>query len=731
MTERPAPSPAQRFGTFAGVFTPTLLTILGVILYLRLGWVVGNAGLVGAWVIIGLATCITACTALSMSSLATNTRLEAGGPYAIIRRSLGLEVGGSIGLPLYMAQAVAVAIYIIGLREGWNWLFPSHPPLLVDLIAYTVIVGVSWISAGLAFRLQYAVMAVMGISFVVIVAGALIAVPPADPAPLFGSYPGTPEGEPTSFVGVFAVFFPAVTGITVGANMSGELRDPRRAIPWGTLGAMAVSTVIYLGMAWLVTRLGSVEELASNYTILVDKALWGPAVLLGLMGATFSSALATLVGAPRILAALARDEVLPGGRSLADPGANGEPRRALAVTAAIVLVTLALRDINLVAPLVTLFMLISYAVLNGVVLVEQGLGLISYRPTLRLHLAVPAIGLIGCIIAMFVVNPLFSLVAWAVIGALYLWILRRGIERHTEDVRSGVLVAMAEWAARRVTALDVVNLRAWKPNLLVPVRDPTELQGLFGLLSALAAPEGSVKVLGIAPDSGDEGYRRRVKELAGSLSHSAGLFTTWSVVDAVGFTAGVVSSIQALGSAFFRPNAVVLRAPMSEEHDQDLHDVLREAKRLHIGIVLVAMHPSAGLGRQQVVNVWLHPQRADEDVEQAFARSNLDLALLTAVRLARRWNAHLNLVSAVDHPDRVAGNTAYLTAIRERARIPEARILVLVGPIDAVVNEVPQSDLDLFGLGAEPDLERVRALVRGTRSSCLFLSDSGQESAFA
>ena len=128
----------KKFGTFGGVFTPTLLTILGVIMYLRLGWVVGNAGLLGAWLIIVIAFMITLTTALSMSSITTNIRIGAGGAYAIISQSLGLEVGGSLGIPRYVSQGLAVTMYIFGFREGWLSIFPGHPAFLVDVIVFRI-----------------------------------------------------------------------------------------------------------------------------------------------------------------------------------------------------------------------------------------------------------------------------------------------------------------------------------------------------------------------------------------------------------------------------------------------------------------------------------------------------------------------------------------------------------------------------------------------------------------
>ena len=162
---------AKKFGTFEGVFTPTIITILGVIMYLRQGWVVGNAGLFWAWVIIGISIAIAACTALSLSSIATNTRLHAGGAYAIISRSLGLEAGASIGIALYVAQSLAVTMYIFGFREGWIFLFPSHNPLVIDLLCFAMVFTIAAISTDFANRIQYFVMAITGLSLVSIALG--------------------------------------------------------------------------------------------------------------------------------------------------------------------------------------------------------------------------------------------------------------------------------------------------------------------------------------------------------------------------------------------------------------------------------------------------------------------------------------------------------------------------------------------------------------------------------
>ncbi len=343
-----SPPEQPRFGTFQGVFCPTLLTILGVIMFLRLGWVVGHAGLIGAWSIILLASLITLCTALSTSAITTNIRIGSGGAFSIISQSLGLEVGGSVAVPLYLCQALAVAMYVFGFRAGWRTLFPEHSALWVDLATFACLLAISLISAGVAFKVQYLLLALLAVSLVSVF-GEL------GQTQLLGPEWWSPPHSEFSYWLLFAVFFPAVTGIMAGLNMSGELREPRRSIPQGTLWAIAVSTIVYLGLALWCSLVVPPEELRSNYTVMLERCLWPQAVILGLLGATFSSGLTSLVGAPRILQALGEHNVVPGAAWFARKSARGEPRNAMLFTGFVVLAALLLRDLNVLASLLTMF----------------------------------------------------------------------------------------------------------------------------------------------------------------------------------------------------------------------------------------------------------------------------------------------------------------------------------------------------------------------------------------
>lgn len=738
-TPEERPLQHKKFGTFGGVFTPTLLTILGVIMYLREGWVIGNAGILGGALIILLAFAITACTGLSMSSITTNIRIGAGGAYAMIAQSLGLEIGGALGIPRYLSQALAVTMYIFGFREGWLWVFPDHPALLVDLVVFALLFGVAYRSAGFAIKIQYLIMALIGLSLVSVAAAAATGSMqyPVENVGLWGEFPGAPEdGFPgTSFWVVFAVFFPAATGIMAGANMSGDLRTPRRSIPLGTLSAIGVSLVIYLLLGYWVARSATPQELASSYTVMIDKAYWGPPVLAGLLAATFSSALASVVGSSRILMAMGEHHVLPNGAWLERKTEIGEPRNALLVTGAILLLSILLRDLNAVAPLVTMFFLVTYAMLNGILLIEQSLELVSFRPRLRVPRAVPLVGLLGSLFAMFVIHPTMAWTSIAIMLAFYWLLLRRRLEAPFADVRSGLFVSLAEWAATKVSELPGRQERAWKPNLLVPVEYAGELRGAFEILTSIARPNGTVKIMGIARcDADQETLERRLTGLAASFGER-GVFSTATVVRAPSgaFVDGLVAGMQALRGAFLRPNMVFLRLADGGTPPwfgaSELDRVVREAERQRIGTLLWVPHPVTALGQRHKINVWIRDRSPDWRI--GWDIGNLDLSLLTALKLQRNWGAELRLVMVVEDPEEREKGLAFLGDLVSLARVHHARSFVEVGEFSAFLGLAPQADLSVFGLTASPPVEFVHTLVAETRSSCLLVRDSGEESALA
>lgn len=732
-TEEHEKRKSKKFGTFAGVFTPTLLTILGVIMFLRQGWVVGNAGLGGAILIILLSFTITGATGLSMSTFVTNIRIGKGGAFSMISQSLGLEAGGSIGIPLYVAQGLAVVMYIFGFREGYLWaveawgLFPL-PSLAIDLIIFAIIFGITMISTGLAFKVQYVILA--------IIIGALISVglsvfvqPMDNPIVWWGEFPGSPDkGFPgTTFWIVFAIFFPASTGIMAGANMSGDLKNPRKSIPIGTMAAVGLSFLIYLALAYWLIRVASIDDLTTNYTIMIDRAFWGPAVLGGLLAATFSSALASFVGAPRILEALGDHSIVPGSAWFSKRTKRGEPRNAYFFTAAIVLAAIMLRELNAIAPLVAMIFLLTYAVINLVVSVEQSLRLISFRPLLRVPKVIPVIGLIGCIFAMFIINSTFSLISIVIVIGIYFFLMKRKLTAPSGDVRSGLFNALAEWAAKQVS--QGAAERAWKPNILVPVEDPHRLRGAFELVEQLASPVGSVKLMGVARASEMEALNKQLIDSQQALIDS-GVFTYSSVMEGENFPDAVRFGMQALSGSFFRPNLLFLELPKDKETHASLVEVMNEARNQKMGVSLLVRHDIAGLGRRQRVNLWIPDQGPEWKLEMEFI--DLDLAILLAYRLQERWGAQLNVIATVKNENEKEKAELFLSRMVDLARLP-ARTIAMTADKDMEIfsRNAPVADLNIFPLPEEMNADMLWKLRDATGSSCLFTRDSGLESALA
>jgi solute carrier family 12 sodium/potassium/chloride transporter 2 len=719
---------SRRYGTFEGVFVPTLLTILGVILYLRVGWVVGNAGLAGGALIIVLAYGITGSTGMSIASIATNTPIAGGGAYAIISRSLGLEAGGAIGVPLYLSQTLAIALYVFGFRGGWEFVFPQHPDLLVDVVTFASLMVIASISARFAFRVQYVILALVTLSLAVIALAALQG-SMTEPPTWWGEYPGAPEEgfAGTDFWGVFAVFFPATTGIMAGVNMSGELRDSRRSIPLGTLSAIGLTLLVYLAVAYWIARSATSEELVSDYLIMLERSAWGPGVVLGLLGATFSSGLASIVGAPRILQALGEARVLPGSRWFARRTAGGEPRNALIVTGVIALGAILLRDLNVLAPIITLFFLITYGTINLVVLIEETLDLPTFRPTLRFPRIVPAFGALGCIVAMVVVNIVFTIVAVAVVVTFLVFLLRRQLDSPFSDVRSDMFAAIARWASDRAVASRQSAERGWRPRVLAPISDTRQLRAIATFLRDVTFPKGSVKMVGVR-----QGSEQTLVDGLNTVSRqlrSDGITTTWSVVDQDTFERGMLASMRATGDGLGRSNIVFLDFPTIAEHERHALQVLTEAAEQDLGVLMTSTTHAGRLGGRGVVNLWIREQGPDWTVSTNLQHSHL--AILMAYKLRANWGGDLNLVTAVEDPDQLHLAEQYLQGLADLARLPGPPGVHVVNTkfFDALPT-APFADLSLFALSPTIDFASLRRIIEAADTPCAFVRDSGAENAF-
>ncbi|PSN80914.1 Na-K-Cl cotransporter [filamentous cyanobacterium CCP4] len=477
-------------GTFGGVYTPSILTILGVIMYLRFGWVVGNVGLLGSLIIVTLACSITFLTALSISAIATDRVVRVGGAYYMISRSLGIETGGAVGIPLYFAQALSVALYTIGFAESVVSAFGFFNQLYVALVVTVLVAVLAITSAEIAVKAQYVIMAAIALSLLSLAFG----------SPLSNTHIelwGVADGEP--FWQVFAVFFPAVTGIMAGVNMSGDLKNPSKSIPKGTLAAVGTGYAIYMILPIFLASRADAATLVSDPLVMRQIAYWGPAILLGVWGATLSSAIGSILGAPRVLQALARDGVLPNWMSFLGKGsgANDEPRLGTAVTLGIVIVAVSVGDLNLIAPVLTMFFLTTYLVLNVSAGIEGFLNSPSFRPLFRVHWSLSALGALGCLGVMFLINPIATLLAGAIVAGIFFWLQRRELQTAWGDARRGIWMLLLRTSLFQLG--NSPDAKHWRPNFLVLSGSPMQRWGLIEFANALSHNRGLFTVASILP----------------------------------------------------------------------------------------------------------------------------------------------------------------------------------------------------------------------------------------
>ncbi|MCC5849103.1 MAG: amino acid permease [Verrucomicrobia bacterium] len=429
-SEKPS---GYQFGTFQGVFTPSILTILGVIMFLRFGWVLGNVGLPLTLLIVTMATSITFLTGLSLSATATNMKVGGGGAYYLISRSLGIEVGSAIGVPLFFAQALGIAFYISGFAEALvdvvdvsHWVemlpFPITQIRLISVLTLVVLTLLALISADLALKAQLFILGSIVLALVSFFAGT---------TPVHNYL--TPDTEIPMKLGfwvVFAVFFPAVTGIEAGISMSGDLKNPTKSLPKGTIAAVLTGYVVYMTIPIFLSYVIRDERvLLVRPLIMSDVARWGKFIMVGVWAATLSSALGALLGAPRTLQALAKDKVLPRfiGRGY---GTKNDPRMATACSFVVALIAIMLGDLNMIAPVLSMFFLTSYGLIN----LSAGLeGLIespTWRPKFKFPWWGSILGAGACLLTMVMIDLGATFTALLLTGGLYFVIKRRQLKAH-------------------------------------------------------------------------------------------------------------------------------------------------------------------------------------------------------------------------------------------------------------------------------------------------------------
>ena len=586
----------KKFGTFEGVFTPSILTILGVIMYMRLGWVVGNAGLIGAIGIILVAHVIAVTTGLSVSSVATDKKIGAGGIYYVLSRSMGIPIGGSIGIALYVGTAFSIALYLIGFAESFNGYFGYGMTIndfrITGTIALVLLTLLALISTSVALKAQFFILAAIIISLLSIFLGTSQFIPE--------TVAMLPKSESISLEVVFAIFFPAVTGFTAGIAMSGDLEDSKKSIPTGTLLAIGVGLVVYIILAIFMAYNINSEMLKSDYNILMKISFFAPAVVAGIWGATLSSALGGILGGPRILQAMSIDKVTPSffGKG---KGENNEPVNALLLVFIIAEAGILIGELDVIARVVSMFYLTAYGFINISYFLESWANP-DFQPTFKIKRWIGLLGFIACFGVMFKLDMMAMIGALAVVGGLYFTLQRKEIHLKSNDVWQSVWENVVNKGLKRIDATADEN-SSWNPNIILFSGESEHQSYLLELGKTVSGRTGIVTNFKLILDRENNKPLKRTEQIVrDDLFSELGIFARQ--IKVTNIYDGITNIASTFGFSGVEPNTIMMGWPKGLENSTEYAKMTETLLHLDYNLLYLDFDRKAKFGNYETVDLW-------------------------------------------------------------------------------------------------------------------------------
>jgi amino acid transporter len=707
---------AKKFGTFGGVYTPALLTILGVIMYLRLGWVVGQAGLISAIAIILVAHIISITTGLSLSSIATDKKIKAGGIYYMLSRSLGLPMGGAIGATIFLATALSISFYLVGFSESFlavdsirTFFHLEQDPQsirLVSSVVLMIIIIIALISTSLAIKVQYFVMTAIGLSLFSVVAGFFIKT---------GFHPALPSISPMSTAPsmdvLFAIFFPAVTGFTVGVAMSGDLRDPKASIPKGTLLAIFTGLVIYVGLAVCFAFFVDRDLLLNDSSFLIKIAFIPLLVIAGIWGATLSSALGGILGGPRILQALAKDKLAPFVLSKGF-GINNEPRIALLLTFIIAQGGILIGDLNAIARVVTMFFITAYAFINLAFALESWASS-DFRPSFKIPRWVGWLGFAASFVVMMQIDFAAMLIAFMLIWLTWYVMKRRDQTLEPGDVWQSVWANIIRQSIHKLYAGGIEE-RNWKPNIMLFTGNPANRPQLTELGKALIANHGLLTSINLQLNKDPEHVKPRFqqKQTNGENMIGAGVFVREYACNDI--YDGIENLAETYGFAGVEPNTVLMGWAGRTSNAVRYAKMIKYIIGLDLNILLMDYDAEKGFGKRKQIDIWWRGSGNN---------GNLAINLVKFLWLSEGWKeSRLRLMIENPINDERENICNFAQEVLDNLRV-NGEIIIINNEIekkpfyDLIRIESGDSDIVFMGL---PDIEEGKELefVEETHKLC-------------
>lgn len=623
-------SQAKKFGTFTGVFTPSFLSIIGVIMYLRLGWIVGEAGIFKALAIILLAHVISITTGLSISSIATDKKIKTGGIYYMLSRSLGLPMGGAIGITLFIGMSLSIALYLIGFAEnflGVEWIrtfFGLGTTLndirIVGTAAILILLIIVFISTSLALRSQFVILTTIIISLIAIVLSLIFRV---DVRPDHIAFGARPDGLP--FEAIFAIFFPAVTGFTVGVAMSGDLKDPKKSIPKGTMLAILVSMVIYLSLAVMFGCFVDRQILLNDYNFLSNIAFWAPLVIAGVWAATLSSGLGNLLGAPRVMQAIARDKLMPKvfGKGV---GVNNEPRNALILSFIIAQIAILIGDLNVVARVVSMFYMVAYGFINLSYVLENWASP-DFRPSFRIPGWIGIIGFIASFAIMFKLDALAMTIAILLMFLLYFFLSKKDLKLDYGDVWQSVWSSVVRSSLIQI-ARKGIEERNWQPNIILFSGHSESRPHLIEFGKQLIGNQGLLSNFDLIKTEISDPIKPRHKQSLpfDNKDSIKGFFSRQH------FCSDLYEGIRTISSVYgfsgIEPNTVILGWGRQSKDPEKFVQTINYISALDLNVLLMDYDKKVGFGNYKQIDIWWRTTEHN---------GNLGLVLQKFLKSSDKW----------------------------------------------------------------------------------------------
>ena len=673
----------QKFGT-APVFFTAISTILGAIMFLRFGFAVGMVGLAGTIGIILIGHAVTIPTAMAIAEIATNQKVEGGGEYYIISRSFGLVIGSTIGMALYMSQAISVAFYIMAFTEAFKpviaWVLDTYPllPWAEWLLSQPQTIGIPALllltlliltkGADLGVKVLYSVVFTLAIALVAFFLGttdyaaehsvdffnsytasvseteagieALLPSGGADttaegtpgslsagPAPASRQSTGlanaspapAPTPDPTipvlSFFTVFAIIFPAFTGMTAGVGLSGDLRDPGRSIPLGTLAATIGGMVIYCFMAWKLAASAPPEALADTSRLVMADIAWQGwwIIPLGLAAATISSALGSILVAPRTLQAIAADKIFPAPAInnwiSRGKGEANEPYNASLITVVLAAFFILLGALDSVAEIISMFFMVTYGSLCLISFLNHFAADPSYRPTFRSKWYVSLFGALACFGLMFFMNSTYAALAVLLIGLLYVYIAYANPDKRSMAlIFQGVIFQFSRRLQIFLQKADKEEKKSWRPSVIAASNATFNRLGAFDLLRWLSQKYGFGTYLHyvngyLSHEKSEEaaGIKERIIRMAEATDSRIYVDTIVSP----SYTSAIAQIVQFPGIAGTENNLLLLEYSKSNRDGLgDIVDNFKLIKSVDFNVGILGLS-ERGFGLKRTIHVWI------------------------------------------------------------------------------------------------------------------------------